>query len=68
MGEITTHGYVDINKLVRKTIVDIGYDSSEKGFDGHTCGVITSIAEQSADIAAASITPTPAPSAPATRA
>jgi S-adenosylmethionine synthetase len=51
MGEITTHGYVDINKLVRKTVLDIGYDSSEKGFDGHTCGVITSIAEQSPDIA-----------------
>jgi len=50
MGEITTSGYVDINKLVRKTIVDIGYDSSVKGFDGHTCGVITSISEQSPDI------------------
>jgi len=51
MGEITTRGYVDINKLVRNTIVEIGYDSSQKGFDGHTCGVLTSIAEQSSDIA-----------------
>nr|WP_322795072.1 methionine adenosyltransferase [Tepidiforma sp.] len=51
MGEITTEGYVDINKLVRETICGIGYDSSVKGFDGHTCGVITSIAEQSPDIA-----------------
>ncbi|WP_322819687.1 methionine adenosyltransferase [Tepidiforma sp.] len=51
MGEITTEGYVDLNKLVRQTILDIGYDSSEKGFDGHTCGVLTSIAEQSTDIA-----------------
>lgn len=51
IGEITTEGYVDINKLVRQTILDIGYDSSEKGFDGHTCGVLTSIAEQSTDIA-----------------
>jgi S-adenosylmethionine synthetase len=51
MGEITTKGYVDINKLVRNTIVEIGYDSSQKGFDGHTCGVLTSIAEQSSDIA-----------------
>lgn len=51
MGEITTEGYVDLNKLVRQTILEIGYDSSQKGFDGHTCGVLTSIAEQSTDIA-----------------
>ncbi len=51
MGEITTEGYVDINKLVRETIIQIGYDSSLKGFDGRTCGVLTSISEQSPDIA-----------------
>lgn len=51
MGEITTRGYVDINKLVRQTVLDIGYDSSDKGFDGNTCGVMTSISEQSPDIA-----------------
>ena len=51
MGEITTNCYVDIPKIVRKTIVDIGYDRAKYGFDGTTCGVITSIDEQSADIA-----------------
>ena len=51
MGEITTNCYVDIPKIVRKTIVDIGYDRAKYGFDGTTCGVITSIDEQSSDIA-----------------
>ena len=51
MGEITTSCYVDIPKIVRKTIVDIGYDRAKYGFDGTTCGVITSIDEQSCDIA-----------------
>ncbi len=51
MGEITTSCYVDIPKIVRKTIVDIGYDRAKYGFDGTTCGVITSIDEQSSDIA-----------------
>ena len=51
MGEITTEAYVDIPKIVRETITDIGYDSAEVGFDGATCGVITSIDEQSGDIA-----------------
>ena len=50
-GEITTSAYVDIPKLVRKTVNAIGYDHADKGFDGNTCGVITSIDEQSPDIA-----------------
>ena len=49
-GEITTRAYVDIPGIVRKTIMDIGYTSSEIGFDGATCGVITAINEQSTDI------------------
>lgn len=51
MGEITTEAYVDIQKLVRETICDIGYTKSDYGFDGNTCGVIVAIDEQSADIA-----------------
>ena len=51
MGEITTNCYVDIPKIVRKTVCDIGYDSPEMGFNGNTCAVITSIDEQSSDIA-----------------
>ena len=51
MGEISTNCYVDIPKLVRKVICDIGYDSAEKGFDGNTCAILTSIDEQSGDIA-----------------
>ncbi len=50
-GEVDTVGYVDIPRLVRDTIVGIGYDSSVKGFDGRTCGVEISIGQQSADIA-----------------
>ena len=50
MGEITTSTYVDIPKLARQTILDIGYDQAELGFDGHTCAVITAIDEQSSDI------------------
>ena len=49
-GEITTSSYVDIPRLVRKTICEIGYDRESFGFDGNTCGVIVSIDEQSADI------------------
>ena len=49
-GEITTTAYVDIPKLVRKTVCDIGYDRESFGFDGNTCGVITAIDEQSPDI------------------
>ena len=51
MGEISTKAYVDIQKIVRETIREIGYDSSEYGFDCDTCGVITAIDEQSSDIA-----------------
>ncbi|MDA8386344.1 MAG: methionine adenosyltransferase [Actinomycetota bacterium] len=50
-GEISTTSYVDIPRLVRKTICDIGYDNESYGFDGNTCGVIVSIDEQSPDIA-----------------
>ena len=50
-GEVTTSGYVDIPKLVRDRILDIGYDSSRKGFDGESCGVSVSIGSQSPDIA-----------------
>ncbi|MED1791121.1 MULTISPECIES: methionine adenosyltransferase [Brevibacillus] len=50
-GEITTNTYVDIQKLVRETIRGIGYDRAKFGFDADTCGVITAIGEQSADIA-----------------
>ncbi|MCI2976076.1 MAG: methionine adenosyltransferase [Ferrimicrobium sp.] len=50
-GEITTEGYVDIPKIVRRTICDIGYDNETYGFDGNTCGVIVSLDEQSRDIA-----------------
>ena len=51
MGEITTDCYVDIPKLVREVIIDIGYDRAKNGFDGTTCAVMTSIDEQSPDIA-----------------
>ena len=51
MGEITTKAYVDIQKIVRETIRVIGYDRAKYGFDCDTCGVITAIDEQSADIA-----------------
>jgi S-adenosylmethionine synthetase len=51
MGEITTEGYVDIQKIVRDTIRSIGYDHSEYGFDANTCGVIVALDEQSKDIA-----------------
>jgi S-adenosylmethionine synthetase len=50
-GEVTTAGYVDIPGIVRETILDIGYDSSTKGFDGQSCGVSVSIGSQSPDIA-----------------
>ena len=51
MGEITTHCYVDIPKIARQVVLDIGYDRAKYGFDGHTCAVITNIDEQSSDIA-----------------
>ncbi len=51
MGEITTSCYVDIPKIARDTVVEIGYDRAKYGFDGTTCAVLTSIDEQSEDIA-----------------
>lgn len=51
MGEISTNCYVDIPKIARQVVIDIGYDRAKFGFDGHTCSVLTAIDEQSADIA-----------------
>jgi S-adenosylmethionine synthetase len=50
-GEITTDGYIDIPAVVRRTVTEIGYTDAKFGLDGDTCGVVTSIQEQSADIA-----------------
>ena len=50
-GEITTNANIDYSEIVRKTIVDIGYDSSEIGFDGNTCAVLVALDKQSQDIA-----------------
>jgi len=50
-GEVTTNGYADVNNIVRDTVLGIGYDSSDKGFDGNSCGVSISIGQQSPDIA-----------------
>jgi S-adenosylmethionine synthetase len=50
LGEITTHAFVNFDELARRVIKEIGYDSSEKGFDGNTCGVLAAIASQSPDI------------------
>jgi S-adenosylmethionine synthetase len=51
MGEITTSAFVNIDEIVRQVVCDIGYDDSDKGFDGNTCGVQAAIASQSSDIA-----------------
>ncbi len=50
-GEVTTQGYVEIPRIVRDRVLAIGYDSSKKGFDGHSCGVTVAIGQQSPDIA-----------------
>ena len=50
-GEVTTDAYADVMGIVRETVLNIGYDSSDKGFDGNTCGVSVSIGQQSQDIA-----------------
>ncbi len=50
-GEVTTEGYADVPALVRAKVLEIGYDSSEKGFDGKSCGISVSIGQQSDDIA-----------------
>jgi S-adenosylmethionine synthetase len=57
-GEISTSTYVDIPRVVRDTILSIGYDSHDVGFDGNTCGVSVAIDEQSPDIARAWTPPT----------
>src|SRR5210317_90331 len=49
-GEITTSAWVDLEDIIRKVIVNIGYDSSDVGFDGHTCAVVNIIGKQSSDI------------------
>ncbi len=51
MGEITSKANINIQQIVRDTVCEIGYDDSAKGFDGHTCGVMVSLDEQSSDIA-----------------
>ncbi len=50
LGEITTHAFVNFDELVRKVVVEIGYDRAKKGFDGNTCGVLSAISSQSPDI------------------
>lgn len=49
-GEVTTNTYIDVQKIVRETIIEIGYDKPDYGFEGSTCGVLTALSEQSPDI------------------
>ena len=51
MGEVTTSAYVPVQDIVRQVVTEIGYDRAKKGFDGHTCGVLTALHDQSPDIA-----------------
>ena len=51
MGEVTSNAQVDLQKIVRETICEIGYDNTKKGFDGNLCGIIISLDKQSSDIA-----------------
>ena len=67
-GEVTTTGYADIPQLVRDRILEIGYDSSAKGFDGHSCGVSISIGSQSKDANTSMPSPGPSFLPPITRA
>src|SRR5262249_55591753 len=57
-GEVTTETYVDIPGIIRDKILEVGYDSSTKGYDGASCGVSVSIGSQSPDIAQGVLTPT----------
>jgi S-adenosylmethionine synthetase len=72
LGEITTNADINFDKIVRKVVTGIGYDHTDKGFDGNTCAVITAMSNQSTDIAMGVDKAAEAkrwkPSAPATRA
>ena len=67
-GEVTTSAWIDLEKLVRETVLDIGYNHSDMGFDGASCGVINIIGKQSPDIAMGVDRGASASRVPATRA